>query len=120
VIHVWAAPGWRAQHHPPRVAAWLLGKWPQDAVEPVAYGLASFASQPPNVRRWVPLAKARRRIELDDRELQEELGLDPYERRHGVGWHHHVGLVTVAYAFLRSEQARSKKNGWRGGVRRPC
>jgi SRSO17 transposase len=57
----------------------------------------------------VPLAKARRRIELDDRELQEELGLDPYERRHGVGWHHHVGLVTVAYAFLRSEQARIKK-----------
>ena len=49
-------------------------------------------------------------IELDYRELKEELGLDHYEGRHWLGWHHHVCLVSLAYAFLRAEQARVKKN----------
>jgi len=64
VIHVWAAHGWRAQQHPPRVAEWLLVEWPLDALEPVKYGLAYFASQPPEVRRLVRLANARWRIEI--------------------------------------------------------
>ena len=46
------------------------------------------------------------------RELKEELGLDHFEGRHWLGWHHHVTLVTLAYAFLRAEQARLKKNDW--------
>jgi SRSO17 transposase len=49
---------------------------------------------------------------MDYRELKEELGLDHYEGRHWLGWHHHVTLVSIAFAFLRSEQARSKKNFW--------
>ena len=46
------------------------------------------------------------------RELKEELGLDHYEGRHWLGWHHHVTLVTMAFAFLRTEQSRVKKNCW--------
>jgi SRSO17 transposase len=61
------------------------------------------------MRRLVRIAKARWRIELDYRELKEELGLDHYERRYWLGWHHHVCLVSLAHAFLRSEQARVKK-----------
>ncbi|MGH9352149.1 MAG: IS701 family transposase, partial [Terriglobia bacterium] len=38
--------------------------------------------------------------------------LDHYEGRQWLGWHHHVCLVTIAYAFLRSEQSRLKKNFW--------
>lgn len=49
---------------------------------------------------------------MDYRELKEELGLDHYEGRHWLGWHHHVTLVSMAFAFLRSEQARFKKNFW--------
>jgi hypothetical protein len=49
---------------------------------------------------------------LDYREMKEELGLDHYEGRHWLGWHHHVTLVSLAFAFLRSEQNRSKKNFW--------
>ncbi len=60
----------------------------------------------------VRIAKARWRIELDYREMKEELGLDHYEGRHWLGWHHHVTLVTIAYAFLQAEQARFKKNFW--------
>jgi SRSO17 transposase len=57
----------------------------------------------------VRIAKARWRVELDCRELKEELGLDHYEGRQWLGWHHHVCLVSIAYVFLRSEQARLKK-----------
>ena len=43
---------------------------------------------------------------------KQEVGLDQWEGRHWLGWHHHVTLVTLAYAFLRFEQARLKKNFW--------
>ena len=39
-------------------------------------------------------------------------GLDHFEGRHWLGWHHHVTLVSMAYAFLSSEQARIKKHFW--------
>jgi hypothetical protein len=58
------------------------------------------------------VAKARWRVEQDYRELKEELGLDHYEGRQWLGWHHHVCLVTMAYGFLRTEQARLKKHFW--------
>lgn len=112
LIPVWAAHGWREQKHPERVAEWLLMEWPQTEADPRKYWLAHFPSQPPGMRRFVRIAKARWRIELDYRELKEELGLDHYEGRHWLGWHHHVCLVSLAYAFLRSEQARVKKNFW--------
>jgi hypothetical protein len=53
--------------------------------------------------------KAPWRIEQDYRELTEELGLDHYEGRQWLGWHHHLCLVTIAYAFLRAAQLRPKK-----------
>ncbi len=49
-------------------------------------------------------------MELDYRELKEELGLDHFEGRHWLGFHHHVTLASIAYAFLRFEQLRSKKS----------
>ncbi len=49
---------------------------------------------------------------MDYRDLREELGLEHYEGRHRLGWHHHVCPVSIAYAFLRSEQARLKRNFW--------
>jgi len=64
------------------------------------------------LRNLVRLARARWRVELDYRELKEEHGQDHCEGRHRWGWHHHVCLVSIAYAFLRSEQARLKKNFW--------
>ncbi|MBI2150833.1 MAG: IS701 family transposase [Acidobacteria bacterium] len=112
MIPVWAAHGWRKQEHPPRVVESLLVEWPQGSPQPTKYWLAHLGSQPPGLRRLVRIAKARWRVELDYRELKEELGLDHYEGRQWLGWHHHVCLVSIAYAFLRSEQARLKKNFW--------
>ncbi len=112
LVPVWAAHGWRKQQHPPRMAEWLLVEWPQDSKEPTKYWLAHWDGQPVGLRRFVRIARARWRVELDYRELKQELGLDHYEGRHWLGWHHHVCLVSIAYAFLRSEQARLKKNFW--------
>ena len=87
-------------------------EWPTGEKQPVKYWLAQLDSAVPGLRRLVRMAHARWRIELDYRELKEELGLDHFEGRHWLGWHHHVTLVTLAYAFLRAEQARLKKNDW--------
>jgi len=111
-LKVWAAHGWRAQMHPQRVAEWLLVEWPEGDTEPTKYWLAHLGPGSPGLRRLVTIAHARWRIEMDYRELKEELGLDHFEGRHWLGWHHHVTLVTLAYAFLRFEQARLKKNFW--------
>jgi SRSO17 transposase len=109
-LKVWAAHGWRAQRHPERAAEWLLIEWPEGETEPTKYWLAQLDGPRPGLRRLARIAHARWRIEMDYRELKEELGLDHFEGRHWLGWHHHVTLVTLAYAFLRSEQARLKKN----------
>ena len=111
-VPVWAAHGWRKQQHPPRVAEWLLVEWPQESEQPTQYWLTHWDGQSVGLRRFVRIARARWRVELDYRELKQELGLDHYEGRHWLGWHHHVCLVSIAYAFLRSEQARLKKNFW--------
>jgi SRSO17 transposase len=111
-VKVWAAHGWRKSEHPLREMEWLLIEWPEGAKEPSDYWLAHLGDQPVGLRRLIRIARARWRVEMDYRELKEELGLDHYEGRHWLGWHHHVTLVSLAYAFLRSEQARSKKNFW--------
>ena len=111
-LPVWAAHGWRSGTRTERVAEWLLIEWPAGEKQPVKYWLAQLDSAVPGLRRLVRIAHARWRIELDYRELKEELGLDHFEGRHWLGWYHHVTLVTLAYAFLRAEQARLKKNDW--------
>lgn len=111
-VKVWAAHGWKRQEHPQRVMEWLLIEWPEDATAPTDHWLAQLGEPAVGLRRLVKTARARWRVELDYRELKEELGLDHYEGRHWLGWHHHVTLVSLAFAFLRTEQARAKKNFW--------
>ncbi|HEY6371487.1 MAG TPA: IS701 family transposase, partial [Candidatus Sulfotelmatobacter sp.] len=62
--------------------------------------------------RLVRLAKCRWKIEQDYQQLKEELGLDHYEGRSWIGWHHHTTLVMMAHAFLTLETLRRKKNFW--------
>jgi hypothetical protein len=45
--------------------------------------------------------------EQDYRELKGALGLDHFEGRGFLGWHHHVTLVSVAHGFLTLERLRS-------------
>ena len=93
---------------------WLLIEWPEGAKEPSDYWLAQLDGPAVGLRRLIRTAGSALAVEMDYRELKGELGLDHYEGRHWLGWHHHVTLVSVVFAFLRSEQARSKKNFWCG------
>lgn len=67
--------------------------------------------EPPTLQELVRVAKSRWRVEQDYRELKEELGLDHFEGRSWQGFHHHLVLVAIAFAFLRSEQMWSKRPG---------
>lgn len=96
---------------PPHKEAWLLVQWPDGEKEPTKYFLADLPAQY-SLRRLIRLAKGRWKIEQDYQQLKEELGLDHYEGRSWVGWHHHVTMVMLAHAFLTLETLRSKKNFW--------
>ncbi len=72
----------------------------------------STGSPPPHsASRWLQLvrwAKARWRVEQDYAQLKDDLGLDHFEGRRWLGWHHHVTMTTMAYGFLIREQLRHR------------
>ncbi|GAA2635450.1 hypothetical protein GCM10009863_59830 [Streptomyces axinellae] len=78
---------------------WLLVEWPEGAEAPTDYWRSSLPADTP-ITALIRLAKVRRRIEHDYRELKHGLGLDHFEGRSWPGWHHHITLVTAAHAFL--------------------
>lgn len=108
-LALWAASGWRQGPQPERVKEIALVEWPVDEEEPTRYWLSLLPESLP-LPALVASAKARWRIEQDYRELKEELGLDHFEGRGWMGWHHHVALVTAAFAFLRQEQRRRSRS----------
>lgn len=90
----------------------LLIEWPEGDKEPWKYWLSSLPPQRTSLRGLVRKAKGRYRIEQDYEEMKGEVGLDHFEGRSWQGWHHHVTLVTLAYAFLMLEKMGKKKNLW--------
>jgi SRSO17 transposase len=94
----------RTRHEQPRWEG-LIIEWPQDAEAPCDYWLSNLAEDEP-VERLARLARLRWTVELDYRQLKGELGLDHYEGRSYLGFHHHTALVTCAHAFLTEERLR--------------
>jgi SRSO17 transposase len=88
---------------------WVLIEWPADLAAPTQYWVSNLPAGV-SLRRLVRLAKLRWRVEQNYQQLKEEVGLDHYEGRGWQGWHHHVTLVCLAYAFLLLERRRLKKN----------
>ena len=99
----------QVRDEPELAPVWLLIEWPREAEAPTKYW---FSNLPEGVslRRLVRWAKLRWRVEQNYQQLKEELGFDHYEGRGWQGWHHHVTLVCLAYAFLLLERQRLKKN----------
>jgi SRSO17 transposase len=87
---------------PPR-REWLIIEWPEAAEGPTDYWLSNLPETEPR-ERLARLARLRWTIELDYRQLKGELGLDHYEGRSYLGFHHHCALVTCAHAFLTLER----------------
>jgi SRSO17 transposase len=87
---------------PPR-EEWLIAEWPEGAERPSDYWLSNLPADV-EPERLARLARMRWKIELDYKQLKGELGLDHYEGRSYLGWHHHTALVTVAHGFLTLER----------------
>jgi SRSO17 transposase len=94
----------------PLAACWLLAEWPEDQPQPTKYFFSNLPATT-GLKRLVATAKSRWWIEHSYRELKDELGLDHFEGRSWRGWHHHVALVLLAYAFLQHVRRRSSKKG---------
>jgi SRSO17 transposase len=94
----------------PLPACWLLAEWPANSEQPTKF---FFSNQPSttSLKTLVSTAKGRWWIEHSYRELKDELGLDHFEGRSWRGWHHHVVLVLMAYAFLQDVRFRRAKKG---------
>ncbi len=82
---------------------WLIVEWPEGERAPTDYWLSNLPEDE-SPQRLARLARLRWTIELDYRQLKGELGLDHYEGRSYLGFHHHCALVTCAHAFLTVER----------------
>lgn len=82
---------------------WLICEWPEGEQAPTDYWLSNLPCEEES-ERLARLARLRWKIELDYRQLKGELGLDHYEGRSYLGWHHHTALVTAAHGFLTLER----------------
>ena len=81
----------------------LIAEWPEGADEPIDYWITNLPADT-EPERLARLSRLRWKIELDYKQLKGELGLDHYEGRSWIGWHHHTALVTVAHGFLTLER----------------
>jgi SRSO17 transposase len=90
------------ERQPPR-EEWLIVEWPKGKHQPSDYWLANLPADT-SPERLARLARLRWMIELDYKQLKGELGLDHYEGRSWLGFHHHCALVSAAHGFLTLER----------------
>jgi SRSO17 transposase len=108
-MRIWPAPGWqngRAATKVPDPAAegrWLLVDWRADgSVKYAISNLPEDAAMAEGLALW----KQRWQVEQGYQQLKEELGLDHFEGRSWIGFHHHAALTFLAYGFLALERQR--------------
>ena len=89
---------------------WLLVERPEEAKAPTKYWLSDLPEDTTKrtLARW---AKSRWAVEMNYREMKDHLGLDHFEGRGWAGWHHHVTMVMLAFAFVLSERLRRRRGG---------
>jgi SRSO17 transposase len=95
--------GWREGAEVPPREEWLIAEWPQGQQEPSDYWISNMPSHT-KPERLARLARMRWKMKLDYKQLKGELGLDHYEGRSWLGWHHHTALVSAAHGFLTLER----------------
>ena len=104
-LRVTPATDWRARRLAPEV--WVLFERDLGATPRIK---AYFVALPPtaSLRALVHLAHQRWAIEQQYQERKDELGLDHFEGRSFPGWHRHVVLTALAYAWLQHERRRGR------------
>jgi SRSO17 transposase len=83
---------------------WLIIEWPEGDDAPADHWISNLPADT-DPEQLARLARLRWMIELDYKQLKGELGLDHYEGRSYLGFHHHCTLVTAAHGFLTLERA---------------
>jgi hypothetical protein len=89
----------RGAGHTQRAARLLMVEWPLGKSEPRGFWITNMVDRP--VPELTALAKLRLRTQQDLEMLTSRYGLCDYEGRSFLGWHHHVTLASMAYAFDR-------------------
>lgn len=90
---------------------WLLIEWPPKVDAPENFWFSNLPEDT-DLQELVYWAKIRWYVEQNYQQLKDELGLDHFEGRSWNGWHRHVTLIMMAFAFLVLEGFRAKKNFW--------
>jgi SRSO17 transposase len=87
----------------------VIRHWESDGSQPdVSYHLA-WARQEVPLEEWVRTHARRHQIEQMLEHGKGEAGLDHYEVRSYVGWHHHITLSLLALWFLSLERLAMEK-----------
>jgi SRSO17 transposase len=94
-----------------REEEWLLAEWPASESAPTKYWLSTLP-RATSLRQLVETTKRRWRIERDDQELKQELGLGHYEGRDWHGFHSHATLCIAADGFLVAERAAFSRSAF--------
>jgi SRSO17 transposase len=89
-----------------REPVWLVVEWPEGERKPTKFFVTTLRRRM-SKKQIVRTIKERWKTERAYQELKGELGLDHYEGRSFVGWHHHVSVVLCCYAFVVAERARA-------------
>jgi SRSO17 transposase len=103
-LRVTPANEWRNRRLAPEV--WLLCEQDLGLTPRIKYFFVHLPATA-SLTQLVRLVHQRWAIEQQYMELKTELGLDHFEGRSYPGWHHHVVLTAVAYAFLQRERMRA-------------
>ena len=107
-VYVWSDLDRASGAWPP---SWLVVDWPEGHAAPYHLYLASFKTAP-SAPRCLRLSRGRFAVEQFFQRDKTDLGLDHYEGRSWQGFHHHLVLAAVAYAFVMVIYLRAKKNFW--------
>lgn len=88
---------------------WLVIDWPEGDADPYHLYSARLKTRP-SAPRCLRLSRGRFPIEQFFQRDKTDLGLDHYEGRSWLGFHHHLALAAVAYLFVMVVYLGSKKN----------
>lgn len=88
-----------------REPVWLMIEWPDGEERPTKFTLTTLPRRM-GKNEIVRIVKERWRTERVYEELKGELGLDHYEGRSFVGWHHHVSVALCCFAFVVAERVQ--------------
>lgn len=111
-LYDWAAARLPAclRRRPAHPSGWVLARRRVSVPVEIAYYLA-YAPNGARAADLVRVAGPRWAIEEACQVAKNKCGLDQYEVRRYPGWHRHITLAMLAYAFLTTIAARTTERG---------